>query len=97
MAHPDSVEITHGFAYPYKWRYGYYKDDGWGKYWRNINQNKIWWRLADIILLRAECRARLGGEYVAGAIEDLNTIRRRANAKSLFFFRIWRGFTLCNF
>lgn len=42
MAHPDSVEITHGFAYPYKWRYGYYKDDGWGKYWRNINQNKIW-------------------------------------------------------
>ena len=27
MAHPDSVEITHGFAYPYKWRYGYYQDD----------------------------------------------------------------------
>ena len=29
----------------------------------------------------AECRARLGGEHVAGAIEDLNMIRRRANAK----------------
>lgn len=80
MAHPDSVAVTGGFAYPYKWRYGYYKEDGWGKLWVNINQNKIWWRLADIILLRAECRARLGGEYVAGAIEDLNTIRRRANA-----------------
>ena len=24
MAHPDSVEITHGFAYPYKLRYGYF-------------------------------------------------------------------------
>ncbi len=81
MAHPDSVEITHGFAYPYKWRYGYYQDDGWMKFLSNINQNKIWWRLADIILLRAECRARLGGEYIAGAMEDLNTIRRRANAK----------------
>ena len=55
--------------------------NGWMKFWSNINQNKIWWRLADIILLRAECRARLGGEYIAGAIEDLNTIRRRANAK----------------
>lgn len=51
------------------------------KFLSNINQNKIWWRLADIILLRAECRARLGGEYIAGAMEDLNTIRRRANAK----------------
>ena len=81
MAHPDSVAVTGGFAYPYKWRYGYYKEDGWGKWWSNINQNKIWWRLADIILLRAECRARLGGEYIAGAIEDLNTIRRRANAR----------------
>lgn len=81
MAHPDSIEITQDFAYPYKWREGYFQEDGWGKYMRNFNQNKIWWRLADIILLRAECRARLGGTYTAGAIEDLNTVRRRANAK----------------
>lgn len=81
MADPDSVEITKDFAYPYKWREGYYQDNGWSMWWANINQNKIWWRLADVILLRAECRARLGGEHVAGAIEDLNMIRRRANAK----------------
>lgn len=81
MADPNNIEITGGFAYPYKWRNGYYVENGWGKSMSNINQNKIWWRLADIILLRAECRARLGGEYIAGAIEDLNTIRRRANAK----------------
>ena len=36
-------------------------------------------RLADIILLRAECRARLGN--TEGAIDDLNTIRERANAE----------------
>lgn len=81
MAHPDSLPVTHGLAYPYKWRYGYYTEDAWGKSWLNMNQNKVWWRLADIILLRAECRARLGGEYTNGAIADLNTIRRRANAK----------------
>ena len=36
-------------------------------------------RLADIILLRAECRARLGNNE--GAIADLNTIRERADAE----------------
>src|SRR5690606_39028200 len=35
-------------------------------------------RLADIILLRAECRARLGNDV--GAIADINTIRGRANS-----------------
>ena len=37
--------------------------------------------MADIYLLRAECRARLGGSYMEGAIDDLNKIRERANAK----------------
>lgn len=46
----------------------------------NVNQNKIWWRLADIYLLRAECRSRLGGEYTAGAIDDLNKVRERSKA-----------------
>ena len=31
-------------------------------------------------MLRAECRSRLGGEYTAGAIDDLNKIRERSKA-----------------
>ena len=37
--------------------------------------NRVVWRLADLILLRAECRARLGE---ASAVSDLNRIRNRA-------------------
>lgn len=37
--------------------------------------NRIIWRLADIMLLRAECRARLGE---SNAADDLNAIRERA-------------------
>ena len=81
----DEVDpaITNGYAYPNKYRYPYLETSGGagGGYMINFDANKIWWRLADIILLRAECRARLGGQYTDGAIEDLNTIRRRANAK----------------
>lgn len=44
----------------------------------NFDTNKIVWRLADLILLRAETRNFLGN--TAGAIQDLNTIRKRANA-----------------
>ena len=43
----------------------------------NIDQNVVLWRLTDIILLRAECRAKLGKE---GADTDLNRIRQRAQA-----------------
>ena len=37
--------------------------------------NRVIWRLADLILLRAECRARLG---MATAVDDLDQIRIRA-------------------
>ena len=81
----DSVDtdITGGYAYHYKYRQAYVSTDGGagGGYFINFDANKIWWRLADIILLRAECRARLGGNYQQGAIDDLNKIRIRANAK----------------
>lgn len=81
----DSVDtdITGGYAYPYKYRQAYVSTDGsaGGGSFINFDANKIWWRLADIILLRAECRARLGGNYQQGAIDDLNKIRIRANAK----------------
>ena len=36
---------------------------------------KVYWRLADIILLRAECRARQNNP---AAVDDLNRIRERA-------------------
>lgn len=75
----EAPEITGGYAYPRKWRYVRVGTSGWqtGRF-INFDQNRIWWRLADIILLRAECRTRLGNS--AGAIEDLNTVRRRAHA-----------------
>ena len=37
--------------------------------------NRVYWRLADLILLRAECRAHLG---MPDAVADLNRIRHRA-------------------
>lgn len=76
---PDElVEQTNGYACLYKYRKLWFeKNQG---YMIGVAQNKVWWRLADIYLLRAECRARLGNNH--GAIEDLNTIRERANAET---------------
>lgn len=37
--------------------------------------NRVIWRLADLMLLRAECRARLGA---SNATDDLNEVRERA-------------------
>lgn len=73
-------KLPGGYAYPYKWRYARVATDGYmaGEF-INFDQNKIWWRLADIYLLRAECRARLNDRI--GAIADLNKIRDRAKAK----------------
>lgn len=72
--------ITGGYAYPYKWRYARVSTEEWnaGEF-INFDQNKIWFRLADIYLLRAECRARLNNQE--GAIADLNKIRERAGAQ----------------
>lgn len=76
----ESTDITGGYAYPYKWRLPRVATSGIAAgQFVNFDQNRIWFRLADIILLRAECRARLGNN--AGAIEDLNRVRQRANAK----------------
>lgn len=43
-----------------------------------VDQNWIIWRLSQIYLLRAECRARLNES--SGAIADLDKIRQRSNA-----------------
>ena len=74
--------ITNNRAYFYKYRYVKYytpEENPWmaGQY-KGLDCNRVWWRLADVILLRAECRVRLGDE--AGAIADLNRVRARAGA-----------------
>lgn len=82
MSHDTLLPITEGYAYPYKYRNILIEKNEWGDYTIcGTESNKIWWRLADIYLLRAECRARLGGSYADGAISDLNEIRKRAGAK----------------
>lgn len=74
----DSAHITKGKVYMNKWRKVLARENSSGKMrFRNINQNKVFWRLSDIILLRAECRAKLNKE---GAVADLNKIRQRAKA-----------------
>lgn len=79
LSQPDNLPVSGGFAYPYKWRRIMVGTDGWeaGQF-INYNVNRIWWRLADIILLRAEARNNLGNSE--GAIADLNIIRARASA-----------------
>lgn len=72
--------ITGGFAYPYKERSVNVTVTGSKKKFASFNANRVWWRLADIYLLRAECRVHLGGDKLEGAVNDLNVIRRRANA-----------------
>ena len=44
----------------------------------NFDVNRVFWRLADLILLRAEIRMNL--ENTAGAKVDLWTVQRRAKA-----------------
>lgn len=43
-----------------------------------MDGNRVVWRLADLILLRAECRAQLG---MAEAVGDLNRVRERAKLR----------------
>lgn len=64
-------------AYLWKFRYPYYKKYDYDPQpsFQGIDQNQVVWRLADIYLLRAECRARQGK---SNAAEDLNKIRGRA-------------------
>ena len=76
----STEEISHGFAYPYVYRdmRAITSGDNIGDF-DHFEYNCVLWRLADIYLLRAECRARLNKN--TEAIADLNIIRQRANAK----------------
>ena len=71
-------------TYPYvflrKWREGIYFMSSSGSTtttMTGLRANQVQWRVADIYLLRAECRAKLG---IDGAKDDLNKVRQRANA-----------------
>lgn len=78
----DDPEYVSYYAFLNKWRDPIYSEDP------NINQwhtaplafegNRVVWRLADLILLRGECRTRLN---MATAKDDLDLIRERAGLK----------------
>lgn len=71
---------TYPYIYLKKWREGIYFISSTGSAatrMTGLRANQVQWRVADVYLLRAECRAKLG---VAEAKDDLNEVRRRANA-----------------
>lgn len=74
------VETLSPYAYLAKWRDVIRaENEEWKGVALGINANRVMWRLADLILLRAECRVRLNRiEGESGALFDLNTIRERA-------------------
>lgn len=66
-------------AYLYKWRSTLYRETATGQAgFVGFDVNRVIIRMADIYLLRAECKAKLGDR--AGAIADLNLIRGKAQA-----------------
>ena len=71
--------VTYPNAYLKKWREGFYYTTSGGTTTRMsaLRANQVEWRLAEIYLLRAECRVKLG---TTGAEDDLNEVRKRANA-----------------
>ena len=79
----DQVHDVNGvdYAVPYKFRNATFENDAsssTGLSFISVDANYVYWRLADIYLLRAECYAKLGQEGPAKA--DLNKIRERAGA-----------------
>lgn len=77
----DSARACGGYAFEYKFRKGLYStqtSSGQTLQFLNFDVNRVFWRLADLILLRAEIRMNL--ENTAGAKVDLWTVQRRAKA-----------------
>ena len=77
----DHTIAGESYAIPYKFRTAVYSVNNTtdaGKEFISINANYVYWRLADVYLLRAECSAKIGDN--ATAIADLNKIRARAGA-----------------
>lgn len=74
-----SLVITGGWAYPYKFRYPLLELEGpsMGNV-RLLGEARVMFRVADLLLLRAECYARTSEDNKA--ITDLNRVRARSNA-----------------
>ena len=80
LSDESHLSTTGGLACPYVYKELRVSTSGSGiGVPEHYDYNWVIWRLADIYLLRAECRARLNKN--AEAIADLNEIRKRANAK----------------
>ncbi len=78
---PEWEKQTGGYAYPYKFRKIQVGTNNWNKgKFKNLAGNWVIWRLADIILLRAEAYAWLGN--IDKAAQDINRIRERAYGNS---------------
>lgn len=80
----DKSHLVNGkdYALVYKWRNAIYEANNGnelGENLRSIDADFVYWRLADMYLLRAECYAKLGQS--AEAIADMNVIRSRAEMK----------------
>ena len=74
-------DVAPNRAYPHKFykEFLHSDDPQLPKSFVNFDANKVVWRLADLILLRAETRNFLGKKDAA--IQDLNVIRARAKAE----------------
>lgn len=79
---PDSAQACGGYAFEYKYRKGLYSTEttsGQTLVFENFDVNKMIWRLADLILLRAEARLHLGN--TSGAKQDLWQVQQRSKAE----------------
>lgn len=78
---PDSARACGGYAFEYKYRKGLFSTEttsGQTLVFENFDVNKMIWRLADLILLRAEARMQLGN--TSGAKQDLWQVQQRSKA-----------------
>lgn len=75
----ESLIISGGWAYPYKFRYPLLELEGtaMGNV-RLLSEARVMYRVADLLLLRAECYVRTSDND--NAIADLNRVRARSNA-----------------
>ena len=74
-SHPDSIKITNGYAFHYKRRSIVLTGIPPYQWLKSIDGDGVIWRLPELILLRGECKARIGDPT---AVNDLNTVRHRA-------------------
>ena len=84
----DNTKIEKAYINVFRFpTYTYGKNES-EKYYAGMEMYKIVWRLADIMLLRAECRCRAG---LPNAMEDVIAIRERAGLMGADLTDDWGG------